>query len=99
MFFFFFLEPKGTMIIFSVSRPGSMSKPMRACVNKKQSPQNKHAYPVYPHKQSNFHLHDFHKLKKALFLLVFTICIVRLGDSLEERRRGREGENTLLTSA
>ena len=39
---------EGTMIIFSVSRPSSMSKPMRACENKKQSPQNKHAYP-YTH--------------------------------------------------
>ena len=39
---------KGTMINFSVSRPVSMSKPMRACENKKQSPQNKHAYP-YTH--------------------------------------------------
>ena len=52
--------------------------------------------------QSNFHLHDFHR--KALFmLLVFTTCIVHLGDGLEERRRGGEREtifvNTLLTSA
>ena len=48
-----------------------------------------------------FYLHDSHK--KAFFLLVFTICIVRLGDWLEERSSWREGETTfvyiLLTSA
>ena len=39
------LDNKGTTINFSVSHPGSVRKPMRACENKKQSPQNKHAYP------------------------------------------------------
>ena len=43
------------MINLSLSRPGSMSKPMRVCENKKQSPQNKHEFP-YPHMQSNFSL-------------------------------------------
>ena len=76
---------------------------MRACENNKQSPrpQNKHAYPVYPHMQPNFLSSSFSE--KAIFLLVFTICIVRLGDWPEEIRRRREGEtifvHILLTSA
>ena len=88
---------KGTMINFSVSRPGTMSKPMRAFENKKQSPQNKHVYPVYPHMQPNFLSLWFSE--KAIFLLVFTICIVRLGDWPEERRRGREERPFLFTSS
>ena len=66
------------MINFSVSRPGSMSKPMRACDNKKQSPQKKYACPYTHTCNPTFHLPDSHK--KALFLLVFTICIVNLGN-------------------
>ena len=41
------------MINFSVSRPGSMSKPI--CTRVKNSPQNKHEYPVYPHMPSKSH--------------------------------------------
>ena len=74
--------------LISVSCPGSKSKPMRTCENKKQSPQNKHAYP------SNFSQNIMISLifiRRHFSLLVFTVCIVRLGDLLEERRRGREG--------
>ena len=74
------------MINFSDSRPGSMSEPMRAC--EKKSPQNKHAYPYTYTYNSTFHLHDFHK--KALFLWVFPICIVCLGDRLDTEPLLRE---------
>ena len=57
------------MIHFSVSRPGSMSEPMRAC-GKKKSPQNKHAYPYTHTYNPTFHLHDSHK--KALFSVGFS---------------------------
>ena len=38
IFSFIFKKLKGTLINFSVSRPGSMSKPMRASENKKMKP-------------------------------------------------------------
>ena len=47
-----------------------MSKPMRACKNKNQSPKNK--LPVYPHMQSNFSSSWFSYIyKKALFAVGF----------------------------
>ena len=35
-------------------------------------------------------------IRRYFFLLVLTIGIVRLGDRLEERRRGREGETIFV---
>ena len=64
---------------------------MRARENKKQSSQVNMPTHIPTHAiHPTFHLHEFRE--KALFLLIFPICIVHIGDSLEERRRGREGE-------
>ena len=54
------------MISFSVSRLGSMSKPMRACEKNKQSPQNKHEYPWT-------HAH-FHKMIASFCVGFYYLC-------------------------
>ena len=76
---------KGIMINFSVSRPGSMSMPMCACENKKQSPQL--GIPVYPHMQSISHSHKMAVISVGFYYLLWKSG--RLGEWLEERRRGR----------
>ena len=66
------------MINFSVSRPVSMSKPMRTCETKNKA--LKINMPTtYTHTcNPTFHLHE--SRKKVLFLFFFlTICIVRRG--------------------
>ena len=79
-----------------------MTKPMRACENKKQIPQNKHAYPYTHTCNPTFHLHESHK--KVLFVgFAGRYALSVLGIGLNGRRRGREGEiifvHILLTSA
>ena len=80
---------KGTMINFSVSRPGTMSKPMRASENKKQSPQNKHVYPSSNTCNTTFYLH--HSQKKQYFcrflLSALSVLGIGLKKEVQEERR------------
>ena len=76
------------MINFSVSRPGSTSKPMRAC--DKKSPKKNQEY-SYSHMQSKISI----LIKRHYFLLVFTISGKgerEPGGNFMRRKRERERE-------
>ena len=83
-------------LISLFSRPGSMTKPMRACENKKQSPQDKHACP-YTHtcnRTCTFHLRDSHKkstFSVGFFLSALSVLGIGLNRREKKWKRGRDG--------
>ena len=88
------------MINFSVSRPGTMSKPMCVCENKKQSPQNKHAYPYTHTCNPTFCPHDSHKKAIILLVNVFTISALSVsGIGLKKEEEEERERPFLFTSS
>ena len=93
---------KGTMINFSVSRPGSISKPMRACDNKKKALKinmNTLIHTCSPishsHKMASFSVNFYSLNGKSGLLGEWFEKEEEERERERERERGREGERSL----